>query len=109
MNAIGVFAAAGFLIGCIGAVVIFVRFHPHTKPVGNGDRTWDRNNPHAQRLFFLFVGFCAFGVLSGIEGFQFGGWPLDEPINPWALALATLMPALALAWVAIGLWRLRKR
>lgn len=107
MNAIGICAVVGFFCGFLGAVVASVRLYPLTKSTGGGARMWDRNDPNAQRVFYRFVGFCAFGVFSAIFGFLFGGWPSDAPADERILWFMILIPMLVLAWVAFRLWKLR--
>lgn len=75
MNPIGVVAFVAFFICGVGALIAFLALRQLTTPRMSADRTWDRNDPKAQRRFLIFFVFCMVGVLSGFMGFLFGGWP----------------------------------
>ncbi|MBL8547080.1 MAG: hypothetical protein JNL81_11490 [Hyphomonadaceae bacterium] len=77
MNMIGLGAIAGFLIGCFGALAMIRMLIKRTPKNEHGDWILDRSDAATRRCFNYFVAFCAFGVLSGLVGFWFGGWPED--------------------------------
>lgn len=107
MSILGICAAVGFVVCWLGGLVSGIRLLPYMKSADGGVRVLDRTDPKAQRLHYIFVGFAASGVFSGLAGFQFGGWPADPPADPRILWGMMALAALFLAWVAFGLWKLR--
>lgn len=106
MNAASVAALVGFLVGCAGTVGALLALRPLSK--GPDDHmTFDWADHKARRRFYALMISCAFGFLSGIAGFLWGGWtnaPADDLAVLWVIAL---FPLFVLAWAAFGLWKLR--
>jgi hypothetical protein len=106
MSSVGIAALIGFLVGCVGALGASVALRPLSK--GPDDHmTFDWADHKARRVFYVFMGFCAFGLLSGVAGFLWGGWPNASPDDLWVLWLIAPFPLFVLAWAALGLWKLR--
>lgn len=108
MNAASIAALTGFLIACVGALGALVALRPLAK--GPADHmTFDWADHKARRWFYVLIGFCAFGLISALAGFRWGGWsnaPADDLKVLWFVAI---FPLLLLAWAAFGLWGLRDR
>lgn len=107
MNAASVAALIGFLVGCVGAVSVLVALRPFLKDSGD-HMTFDWADHKARRRFYGLILFCAFGVLSGLAGFMWGGWSNESADDLAILWLIALFPLLVLAWAAYGLWELRR-
>ena len=76
-NAVGVAAAIVFLIAWLGAVGWWIaRLGPRMREFNEaGMGVW--KDADLRGRFLPFLGFCALGVVAGLVGFAFGGWPTD--------------------------------
>jgi hypothetical protein len=74
LGIVGKGAMIVFVLAWIYAVVSALALMPHNerfKQLGMG--VWQ--DAVLRPKFVRFVGFCALGVLAGVIGFTFGGWP----------------------------------
>lgn len=74
LGIVGKGAAILFILAWICASVSASALLPHNQRLRElGMGVW--RDAELRHKFLRFVGFCALGVLAGVIGFTFGGWP----------------------------------
>jgi H+/Cl- antiporter ClcA len=75
VNAFGATMFVAFLLCSIGAGISGVIMKRAGDPEYFNGKTM---TPEARGRFLRFFMFCLAGVLCGLAGFAFGGWPTDQ-------------------------------